>query len=315
MSGSSSTSFPALGTTAAVLVTEPAALNGARALLVSEIEAIDEACSRFRPDSEIAAVNRAGGRTTPISSLLVEAIETALAGAAASDGIVDPTVGRALRQLGYDRDFSEVAASAAELERVRVACSIGWAAVELDLDARTVRVPAGVELDLGATAKALCADRAATAIRRASGCGVLVSLGGDIATAGEPPDGGWLIHVTDDHAATPDAAGQTVSISGGGLATSSTTVRRWRTRGGEVHHIVDPRTGEPAMEIWRTASVTAGSCVDANVASTLAIVAGEAAPAWLRRHRLPSRLVRRAGEVSLVCGWPGEARGNAEVGP
>jgi thiamine biosynthesis lipoprotein len=90
-------------------------------------------------------------------------------------------------------------------------------------------------------------------------------------------------------------------------------VRRWRTRDREVHHIIDPRTGEPACEVWRTASVTAGSCVDANVASTLAIVVGEAAPAWLARHQLPSRLVASSGEVTLVCGWPSEEWHEAEV--
>jgi thiamine biosynthesis lipoprotein len=313
VSETSSTSFPALGTTASVLVTEPAAMDAATATLRVELDAIDRACNRFRADSEIAALNRAGGRPTPASGLFMEAVRVSLTAAAASGGMVDPTVGRAMRQLGYDRDFSEVAASAAQLERVQAACAIGWQTVEIDTESGTVRVPAGVELDLGATAKALCADRAAAAIHRAHGCGALVSLGGDIATAGEAPGGGWLVQVTDDHAAAPTAGGQAVSLAGGGLATSSTTVRRWRTRDGEVHHIVDPRTGEPAREVWRTASVTAGSCVDANVASTLAIVVGEAAPAWLRRHRLPSRLVGRSGEVTLVCGWPSEEWHEAEV--
>jgi FAD:protein FMN transferase len=90
----------------------------------------------------------------------------------------------------------------------------------------------------------------------------------------------------------------------GGLATSSTTVRRWRTGGVERHHIVDPRTGQPAREIWTTASVAAATCVDANAASTAAIVLGDAAPAWLARSGLAARLVRRDGSVLGVAGWP-----------
>ncbi len=107
----------------------------------------------------------------------------------------------------------------------------GYTTVELDTALHTVRVPRGVVLDLGATAKAWAADRAAQAIHAACGCGVLVSLGGDLATAGAAPAGGWRIHVTDDHRAGPLAPGQTVAVASGGLATSSTAVRRWRQDG------------------------------------------------------------------------------------
>jgi thiamine biosynthesis lipoprotein len=95
----------------------------------------------------------------------------------------------------------------------------------------------------------------------------------------------------------------TVALRGGGLATSSTTQRRWRRGGQEVHHILDPRTGAPAAAIWRTVSVAAASCVEANTASTAAIVLGATAPAWLLRMRLPARLVRHDGAVVATCGW------------
>ena len=122
----------------------------------------------------------------------------------------------------------------------------GWRTVELDAPRRLLRLAPGCRLDLGATAKALAADRAAAAIAAATGSPTLVNLGGDVATAGPVPPGGWLVRVTDDHRAGPDADGQRVAVLGGGLATSSTTVRRWRRAGRDVHHIVDPRTGEPA---------------------------------------------------------------------
>ena len=305
MTGYVASSFPALGTTALVLTTDFTLREQATAILREELDAIDLACSRFREDSELMAVNGSKGRPVPVSDLFLQSVRTALRVAALTEGAVDPTVGRAMRLLGYDRDFSEIAGPAVQLAGDQAAVPADWRAVEVDLDRRTIRVPADVELDLGATAKALCADRAAAAIAHALGAGCLVSLGGDIATAGHAPSGGWLVRVTDDHSSSASADGQTVSLSGGGLATSSITVRRWRaTDGSALHHIVDPRTGKPAARIWRTATVTAGSCVDANAASTLAIVRGEGAPAWLRRHLLPSRLVRPSGDVELVADWP-----------
>ena len=134
----------------------------------------------------------------------------------------------------------------------------------------------------------------------------MVDLGGDIAVAGHAPAGGWPVRVTEDHAAGFEAAGQTISIVAGGVATSSTTVRRWAGARRDLHHILDPRTGEPASETWRAISVAAASCLDANTASTAAVVHGAGAPQWLERLRLPARLVARDGEVVRVAGWPRE---------
>jgi thiamine biosynthesis lipoprotein len=133
---------------------------------------------------------------------------------------------------------------------------------------------------------------------------VLVSVGGDIAIAGPAPDRGWPVLVTEDHAAPLGGHGQVVWLTGGGLATSSITVRRWRRGSAELHHIVDPATGLPAEGPWRTASVGAATCVDANTAATAAIVLGDRAAAWLAERRLPARLVGREGRVVTVAGWP-----------
>jgi len=181
----------------------------------------------------------------------------------------------------------------------------GWRALRLDLRSRTLRVPRGVEVDLGATAKALTSDLAAAAASKAiDGAGVLVSLGGDIAVAGAAPEEGWSIQTSEDSAAPIDDSEEAVRIASGGIATSSTTVRRW-TRGGVVlHHIIDPATGLPADSCWRTASVVAATCVDANIASTAAIVMGRNAISWLEARRLPARLVDLSGHVHRVAGWP-----------
>jgi thiamine biosynthesis lipoprotein ApbE len=300
-------SFPALGTSAAVTVADPGALPEALALVRDELRRIDETCSRFRDDSELALLNRSAGRPFAASPLLLEALAVALYAAARTDGDVDPTVGRSLGALGWDSDFTVVVARRGAAPRLRIVPAAGWQRVRIDRARGVVRIPATVEIDLGATAKALAADRCARAVHAATGCGALVNLGGDIALAGPAPAGGWPIRVTDDHRSDATAEGQTVALATGGLATSSTTVRRWRVGELELHHIVDPRSGAPASEVWRTVSVAAGNCVEANSASTAAIVRGERAVAWLERAGLPARLVRRDGTTALTCGWPAEA--------
>ena len=302
-----SASFPALGSTATICVTDADVLPPARALVERELAAIDAACSRFRPDAELVRLNAGAGRTVPVSATLLEAVEVALRGAALTDGLVDPTVGRTIRLAGYDRDFDLVRARDGDAFRARFATVRGWRCVEVDAVAGTVKVPRNVELDLGATAKALAADRAAANVAAATGAGVLVALGGDVAVAGVPPQGGWPVLVADDHTTPLDAPGPRVAVARGGLATSGIARRRWRAGVVELHHIVDPRTGRPAATPWQTATVTAASCVDANIASTAAIVLGADAPAWLERRGLSARLVDRAGRVHSVCAWPAEA--------
>jgi thiamine biosynthesis lipoprotein len=303
----STASFSALGTSAAVTVLDARALPAALAIVEDELRRIDEACSRFRDDSELVLLNRSAGVPFAASPLLLEAVVVALYAAARTDGDVDPTIGRSLGALGWDSDFTVVVTRQGETPRLRMVPAPGWQRIRIDRREGTVRVPAGVEIDLGATAKALAADRCARLVHTATGSSTLVSLGGDIAVAGAAPAGGWPILVTDDHRSDATAEGQTIAIAAGGLATSSTTVRRWRAGGRELHHIVDPRSGAPAGEVWRTVSVAARSCVDANTASTSAIVRGEGAVAWLERAGLPARLVRPDGTTVRTGGWPAEA--------
>jgi thiamine biosynthesis lipoprotein len=300
----------ALGTFATLLVADPAALADARGLLDAELAAIDAACSRFRPESELRRACAAGGRPVPASPLFAEALSVALAAARLTDGDVDPTCGQALANLGYDRDFGTARRDTGVLTRPPVPGG-RWRGIELDAGRGEVTVPDGVLIDLGATAKALAADRAAAKIAAVTGCGVLVNLGGDISVAGRPPAEGWLVGIADDASFDTTTASvearQLVTIRDGGLATSSVLGRAWRRGGAWLHHIIDPRTGEPARSCWRTATVAAATCVDANVASTAAILRGERAAEWLRQLRLPARLVRHDGSVVRVGEWPAEA--------
>jgi thiamine biosynthesis lipoprotein len=271
---------------------------------VEEVVAqFDLACSRFRSDSELTAVNQGAGDWVSVTPLFMKAMSAALRAAQLTDGDVDPTVGEALIAMGYDRDFAELA-GAPSSPAPRITSVPGWRTVQVDPQAGAVRVASGVRLDLGATAKALAADHAARAASTATGCGVLVSLSGDLAVSGPGPAEGWPIRVTDDHRADPSAPGQWIMVSSGGLATSSTTVRRWPTESGSAHHLIDPATVQPVGGPWRTVSVTAGSCLDANIASTAAIIRGRRAERWLEELGLPSRLVSTDGRVRHLAGWP-----------
>jgi thiamine biosynthesis lipoprotein ApbE len=308
--------WQALGTTVRLVVTDPRQLGAARDMLTADLRDVDQACSRFRPDSEIRTLqapqtlpvprsHRATRtRTVTLSPLLAEAIAAALRAAQLTDGDVDPTVGAAMNAIGYDRDFTRVRPVGPPL-RLTERTVPGWQS--LRLEGTQLTFAEGIQLDLGATAKAWAADRAANTIAATLGCGVLVSLGGDIAVSGPPPETGWRIRVQDvtgspeEPSAGPYAL---VAIRDGGLATSSTKARRWRRGGDVLHHILDPRTSLPAEPVWRTVSVAAGTCADANAASTAAIIRGRDAITWLAGHNLPARLVDAKGTVFTVAGWP-----------
>lgn len=293
----------AFGGSSRLIVTHLESLLAATAAIDEVVTAMDAAASRFREDSELSLLNASPDRVTKISPILAQAITAALRGAELSDGAVDPTIGTAIRVAGYDSDFASVSRVGGPI-RVVAQRVPGWRAIRFSPNARTIVVPRGVELDLGATAKALAADMAAAAAFKAAGGGVLVSFGGDIAVAGEAPAGGWQIQASEDSGAPLSETEETISLRSGGIATSGTTVRRWVRGGAVLHHIIDPESGAPASSCWRTVTVCAGSGVDANTASTAAIVMGERAQVWLEKHRLPARLVDHNGFVTRVAGWP-----------
>ena len=300
----------ALGVDVRVVVTDPDALPRARAMLSERLDALDQACSRFRCDSEVVRLDSAAGQPVPVSPLLAHAVAVALDAAAQTDGDVDPTLGSQLAELGYDRDFAQLPADGPAV-RITVSRQARWTDVRLDLERSLLAVPEGVRLDLGATAKAWAADRAAQelSVALSSGpsaaghdVGVLVSLGGDVAVAGPAPDGGWPSAVADGGLDAPPA----IAIRTGGVATSGTTARRWMRGGDLLHHVLDPRTGLPARTPWRTVTVAAPTCLAANVASTATIVRGDAGLERLQASGFAARLVSQDGAVTVLGGWPAD---------
>jgi thiamine biosynthesis lipoprotein len=286
-------------TTARVVVTDPAARDDARRVVDEVADSVDRACSRFRPDSELSLLAGRSGAAT-ISPLLAELVGTALEAARLTGGLVTPTLGAVLRDLGYDRDWSAMRA-ASRAVRIVVQRAPRWD--DVALDGTTLTVPAGVALDLGSTAKAWTADRAARTVADRLGVGVLVGLGGDLASAGTGPRGGWRVLVR-DHADDPSVV---VALpTGAAIATSSTRSRRWRSAGRELHHVLDPATCQPVPEVWRCVTVAARDCVSANTHTTAALVHGTGAITWLRQRGLPARLIGANGSVTVVNRWPAE---------
>jgi thiamine biosynthesis lipoprotein len=298
-------------TTARVVVTDPVALDAACAVVRAMLELVDDAANRFRPDSEISMLNHATARrpngiNVRVSGIFAELMAAALEAARRTGGDVDPTVGTALMTLGYDRDISllpgrtmSALTTNGGAAPVRVWQRPTWEDVQLD--GRELTVPGGVCLDLGATAKAYAADRCAELVSTRLDTGVLVSLGGDIATAGPAPAGGWRVTVQDGE---NEPASAVAMPAGAAIATSSTLGRQWRNGDRIVHHIINPRTGGPAEQVWRTATVAAGSAWEANSLSTAALVRGRDAYDWLGGLDVPARLVTAAGQVRSTKQWP-----------
>ena len=300
-------SMRAIGTTVSVATTDSHRADDALLLLADELRTLDEVCSRFRSDSEIRRIEAEGhGRPTAVSPLLFELMEAASRVAVQTAGTVDPTVGSALIELGYDRDFSEIGAVTDPRPEFVARPAPGWWRIALDPEARTVSIPEGVHVDLGATAKAFAADRAAARLADTLDCGVLVNLGGDVSVAGPTPRGGWAVGIAADCGMDVHLVDQVVAITEGGLATSGTTSRSWLRDGHRVHHIVDPWTGEAAPTVWSLVSVAAASCVDANAWSTAAVVWGEDAVDNLSSWDVPARLVDAEGAVKTCGGWPAD---------
>lgn len=322
------------GLEASLAVTDAGMLAAAQEIVQSVLADVELACSRFRDDSELTRLQPQLAAGAIVSPTLLDLVERALAAARWTDGAVDPTLGTDLAALGYDQDIVSVqvlpddpppqgSQPVPPAGSVRARRVPGWSRIRID--GRTLTVPPDIRLDLGATAKAVAADRAAAEVHSHLGCGVLVSLGGDLATAGPGPGspgaadpgaapgagpgaspgatGPWQVLIQD----LPTDPSQHVALDPGfAMATSSTQKRRWKHAGADVHHILDPRFGLPAEAVWKTVTVAAPTCLEANAFSTAGIVRGFAAAEWFRSAGVTARLVDQRGRIVTTGGWPAE---------
>jgi thiamine biosynthesis lipoprotein len=265
--GLASTGFRAMGSDVHLLLPEARASVGLRAVraLFEEWEA---ALSRFRPESELSRLNRRAGRPVAVGPILLAAVEASLEAARATGGLFDPTLGRDLVRIGYDRTFQELRDAGAPPAR-RPYGGGAWRAVVVDRPSGVVTLPAGGALDLGGIAKGMAVDASLPVLSSLGIESALVSAGGDLAVLGLPPGmRAWGIRV----GGRPD--GHVVPLARGALATSGTARRRWLQGAVRRHHLLDPATGEPAVGGLTQVTVAGASCRAAEVGATAAFVAG-----------------------------------------
>ncbi len=238
-----------------------------------------ERLSRFRPDSELSALNHDARTEVPASSLLRTAVRAGLWAAERSDGLLDPTLVGALERSGYSASLdgtepaplSEALARAPERGPAHADPNSRWREIEIDDDAGVVIRPVGVMLDTGGTGKGLCAD--AVAHRLGGYTRFVVDCGGDIAVGGvgaqlEP----YEIEI--EHPLTRRPVGK-VRLARGGIATSGLNVRIWRDHEGRyAHHLLDPSTGAPAWTGLVGVTAVGGSALEAETFSKMALLNG-----------------------------------------
>lgn len=296
--------WSALGTYVYLSTSHPGLLDQAQAVAERVLAAVDRACSRFRVDSDLSRANVRPGSWVAVDPLLVAAVQVGVEAARETDGLVDPCLGRSMVHLGYDADLALVRQRRTDDPPGAPPVPRPGAWREIGLDpAGALRVPADCSLDLGATAKAWASDLVAASVVDRLGCHVVVSLGGDLRIDGPAEeDDGWPVGVAEDPGREPD---EIVRLRSGGIATSTTTLRRWTAGGVVRHHLLDPRTGSQVTDHWRTATATGPTSVAANTATTAAMVLGDQAPAWLARRSVDARLVAADGTVTTVGRWPG----------
>lgn len=262
------TSFPAMGSTARVLVFGgPPALDE---LARHEIERLEAHWSRFRAASELSRLNAAEGRSVAVSADTFEVITRACDAWRETAGLFDPTVLDAVVAAGYDRDFEQL--EMAPPRAIAPTATPGCGDVELDPLVRAVRLPPGVHLDLGGIGKGFAADLVATMLLAEGAEGVCVNLGGDLRVAGVGPEAGiWCVDV-DDPLAT--GALGSLRLASGGVATSTRLRRAWQRPDGGAHHLIDPRTGDSARTGLASVTVLAAETWWAEVLAKSAFVAG-----------------------------------------
>jgi thiamine biosynthesis lipoprotein len=296
--------FRALGSQIVVVTREPEQLDGVTTHARTVMETLEQTFSRFRADSELAYVESCAGQPTRCSPLFVELLQLALWAAASTDGWFDPTVRDALEAAGYDRDFAAVLTDGPAPARPALPAG-RWRAIRVDAERGLVTLPPATRLDFGGIGKSFAVDRVVRSLPAGFG-GALISAGGDLAVAGPPPEGGWLCEIAVG-AETPTE--QVVALRAGALATSGIGRRRWQRGGQELHHLIDPQTGQPGVSPWLIVSVAAGNCVAAEVAAKVGWLRGYAGPGWVAAQGLAARFQARDGRVVTVGGWPAAASG------
>ncbi|MEP1126292.1 MAG: FAD:protein FMN transferase [Ilumatobacter sp.] len=274
-----------------VLLVEPT--PDAVASIADRLATLEQRWSRFVDTSDISRLNRCGGAWTEVGTDTTRLLRVMQAAHEITAGAYDPTFLHLLLTAGYSTSIDDADRISVVVDRRDASLSIHD--LQIDSVRHRVRAPAGLSVDPGGIGKGFAADLVVTELIGRGTAGALVSIGGDIAAAGTPPSGdGWIVHVDDPH--DPGTHLTSLSVSGGGIATSSTRSRRWTTGGQERHHVIDPITGDLSDTDLAAVTVIAPSGWLAEAHATAAIVAGSSgAIDHLERHHLSGVVVDAAG--------------------
>ncbi len=254
------------------------------------IELCERRFSRFLPDSELSQLNRSAGEWQPVSPELMDILVQSLIYYRETGGLFDPTILPDLKRIGYDRSMDEIRKyGVANTGDANPETHSNFSAFEMDAESGWVRLPVGMEVDLGGIAKGWIVERAARLIAAATPA-CAVSAGGDMLFMGSPTEGGsWRVRVEDPWDPAQEVA--RFEVGPGAIATSSTVKRSWMQAGMRRHHLIDPRTGEPARGDWSSVTVFAPEITTAEVYAKALLIGGEAEA---------SRLLLRRPEISYL---------------
>lgn len=293
------TEFQAMGTTVTLLNPEKQAQK-ATTIIRQLFSDWEQVLSRFRPESELSRLNGSVGEAVIVSPLLFTVLQAALAAAKATGGIYDPTLLKQLMQAGYDRSFEQLPEQSPDRPSSTAAPGGNWQDIHLDPLQRRVTLPAGIGIDLGGIAKGMAVDAAINQLQALSLDAALVNAGGDLAIIGTPPGtSAWPLAVQGK------VTSWVISLQRGALATSSISRRHWQQGWHLRHHLIDPRTGEPAQSKLWSVTVAAGQCMQAEVAAKVAFILGkERGKGFLVEQGLAGLLVEHDGNWSATDNWP-----------
>lgn len=248
-----------------------------------EFERLEAILSRFRPNSDLSRLNRAGQIIAPPD--LERVIELALNARERTFGRFDPTIYNALYQAGYDRTFEEVSLDGPNNNKEVARCG---GRITINPPTGLIEIEEGFQIDLGGIGKGYAVDRAIEILAVRGSC--LVNAGGDLAVRG---DLAWPIGVE---------GGPTLELTCGAIATSGRDLRHWRRGGEERHHLIDPKTGRPAKSDLLRITVVASSATEADILAKTLFIAGEKEAT---AAGTPAVLITADGRTLLVGGLSG----------
>ena len=264
---------------------DPDLARRAGAAVEAEARRIEAKYSRYRADSVVGKINRAGGAEIAVDAETAHLLDFAAQCYAVSGGLFDITSG-VLRRI-WRFDGSDNLPTPDQIKPLRAL--VGWHRVVWKPPA--IILPAGMEIDLGGLAKEYAVDRALAALRAITAEPALVNFGGDLAVTG-PRRGGKAWNVAIEHVERSGEMAGMLELSNGALATSGDMRRYLLKDGVRYGHILDPKTARPVMDAPRSVTVAAATCIAAGMTATLAMLHGRRAEAFLKSEGVRAWCIR-----------------------